>query len=308
MQTSCKMKFEKKVYTLIVFIICCPFLLLKNVKKTPAPTMENVKKTLAPTMKNVKRTLAPTTKNISNKYAYVFLSYGNPLPALKIATSCKSMVNDTNIDIIIARLGTPLRNVPDGVQQRMLKYPKVEGHYQWKWSFAKFYPALWYEYKTVIVLDTDTILFKAPNHFLYNGPAPNKVFAPEAYWLDHAYYSSGFLVFAPYRNTTLDQKIRNVLFGSTKFQFEDMDWFNRYLKDHIDRIDSSYTMLTGEFEANDGIYAYHAKKWNVSLKNVLERTYLVHAVANWKPWQNSKLYKKNDNLKYIFNKWNNIKI
>jgi hypothetical protein len=121
------------------------------------------------------------------------------------------MVNNTNIDVIIARLGTPLKKLPNGVQQRMLMYPKVEGRHQWKWSYAKFYPALWYEYKTVIVLDTDTILFKAPNHFLYNGPTPNKVFAPKAYWLNNV-YSSGFLVFAPSQNTTIDKKIRNVLF------------------------------------------------------------------------------------------------
>ena len=245
------------------------------------------------------------------KYAYVFLSYGNPIPALKIATSCRSMVNDSNIDVIIARLGTPIEKLPNGVQQRMLIHPKVKGHSQWKWSYAKFYPALWYEYKTVIVLDTDTILFKPLNHFLYNGPAVNKVFAPKVYWLPKPNpnpYSSGFLVFTPHRNTTLDEKIKNVLYKGNVFKFEDMDWFNTYLKPHIIGIDSSYVMLTGEFEVSDGVYMYHAKKWNIPLKHVLEKTYLVHAVANWKPWKNPRIYRKNSNLRYIYNKWKNIKI
>lgn len=258
--------------------------------------------TVSTKVKNVKY-----SKSKRKKYAYVFLSYGNPLPALKIAASCRSMVNNSNIDVIIARLGLPIPKIPRGVQQRILKHPKVKGHYQWKWSYAKFYPALWYEYQTVIVLDTDTILFKAPNHFLYHGPAVNKVFAPKAYWLEN-FYSSGFLVFTPCRNTTLDMKIRDVLLNGSVFKFEDMDWFNIYLKNNINGIDSSYTMLTGEFDVNDRIYMYHAKKWNVSLKTVLKRTYLVHAVANWKPWKNSAIYKRNSMLKYIYNKWKNIKI
>lgn len=294
------MKFEKKVYTLIVVVLCCRYFVLKIIETISAPTVKK-------TRYNIRLRIQKEEKKHLDRYAYVFLSYGNPLPALKVAKSCRSMVNDTNIDIIIARLGTPLQNLPDGVQQRMLKYPKVEGHNQWKWSFAKFYPVLWYEYKTIMVLDTDTILFRAPDHFLYNGPSPGRVFAPEAYWLGNV-YSSGFLVFTPYRNTTLDSKVRNLLFTNNVFQFEDMDWFNIYLKQHIDGIDSSYTMLTGEFYEKDRVYMYHAKKWNISLKDVLQRTYLVHAVANWKPWVNSGVYKKNDNLKYIYNKWKNIKV
>lgn len=236
------------------------------------------------------------------KLAYVFLSYGSPKPAIVAAERCRRLVPNTDIDIIISRLGDPIHEIPNGVIQRQISYPKTLGHYQWKWSIAKFYPALWYEYEVVIVLDTDIILLKPLNELLADPPSIGKVYAPEAYWLNDV-YSTGLLVFSPYNNTPLDSSIKAVLEKHNSFSNEDMDWFNKDLKKFVVSIDSMYTMLVGEFYPPDKIYMYHAKKWNTTLDKTLSRTPLVHAVANWKPWLHGGKYNDNKYLQRIYNIW-----
>jgi hypothetical protein len=240
-----------------------------------------------------------------NRYAYVFVSYGDPTPAIKASKRCTALVGK-NIDVVIARLGKPIPTLPDGVQQRMVDYPKTKGRYQWKWAYAKFYPALWYEYDATLVMDTDNVMLKSLNHLLDDPPPRGMIYAPRAYWLNDTYCTS-LMVYSPQRNHSSDALIRKVLETRQATTDSDMDWYNKYMKPFSVEIGSEYTMLTGEFDSNDRIYRYHAKRWNATMDETLGRAPVVHAIAKWKPWTSVGRAKyKSKQLQHLLNLWSAI--
>lgn len=247
--------------------------------------------------------------------AYAFLSYGSDVrPVLIAATNCRRLAGKS-VEVIIARIGQPIptAQLPDGVTQRQVSKPINKGRYQWVHSFAKFWVSQWYEFDSIIFLDTDILLFQSLDHLfdLVHPAADHLIWAAPAYWISPNFLSSSLFVISPRRGTVADGLFRRVLISDTssfKQVDSEMDWFNQYLRTECGTLDSIYNMLVGEFYPNDNIYRHFGRKLGITPAEMLKQAPLVHFVADWKPWNpgSRDKFMSSTELKSIFETWTNV--
>jgi hypothetical protein len=266
---------------------------------------------------------SPTRQRMT---AYAFLSYGREIcPAIVAAAMCRQLTRHDR-EVVIVRVGDPLpaHMLPAGVKQRIVPQARNKGKYQWIHTFAKFWPSQWYEYETVVVMDTDVLLLNSLDSLFEIAQNTNhSVLAPRAYWNSEGCitgthptscgFSSGLVVIKPRNGTRVDALFKRVLWGEDFEHLDgDMDWFNDHLSrgGHVGDVDNLFVMLAGEFYPKDRIYGHFQRSLNLTDQGLLKSAPLVHFVADWKPWLKSTkqkgLYKASAVLVEVLSRWNRV--
>lgn len=235
-------------------------------------------------------------RNAKGRRAYVLLSYGSDKRAqcatITAALACRQVAETAQYDVVLLRIGEPIDEsiLPRGIQQVSVEEPVTRGRYQWTSTFAKFYVATerFSKYASIVFVDADTLVRKPLTPlFEVAEVLPDTLVAPRAYWCKQPFAMSGtFALSRSSQDSPIHERMIHVLHHKDAEVDGDMDWFNteRVLSEDVSLLSGFFTLLVGEFSPRDPVYRFWGKRLHWSDDEVFERAYIIHFIANWKPW------------------------
>lgn len=241
------------------------------------------------------------------KYAYALLLDTKELvcPARILASRLKRLDPQSDVVVFVVASSPEVLNIdiPAATKILPIKPASNLGRWQWKNTFSKFQAGRLHEYDAVMFLDMDNIVLQSPR-YLFDLMSPLKdVAAPAAYWLDDQpyYMSGGPLIFRP--SKALDNRLAKVLDakGSSVTHDSEMNWFNEEFKEDLQVLDYMIPdgvnnkgepvqkltyVLNDEFKFPDKMFKLGEMMGFKHPSEVLEKSTMVHFIANWKPYKN----------------------